>query len=65
MPAYNSDKAEIWANKGTYPFAADYVWDSERNATASVVKISNGNSLDGNSSGTPVVRMRKGAGYQS
>ena len=61
IAAYNSDKAEIWANKGTYPFAADYVWDSERNATASVVKISDGNSLDGNSSGTPVVRMRKGA----
>lgn len=61
IAAYNSDKAEIWANKGNYPFAADYTWDSERNATASVVKVNDGSSLNGNSSGTPVVRMRKGA----
>lgn len=61
IAAYNSDKAEIWANKGNYPFAADYVWDAERNATASVVKVTDGSALNGNSSGTPVVRMRKGA----
>lgn len=61
IAAYNSDKAEIWANKGNYPFAADYTWDSERNATASVVKVNDGSALNGNSSGTPVVRMRKGA----
>lgn len=61
IAAYNSDKAEIWANKGNYPFTADYMWDSERYATASVVKVNDGSSLNGNSSGTPVVRMRKGA----
>lgn len=61
IAAYNSDKAEIWANKGNYPFAADYVWDTERNATVSVVKVTDGSALNGHSSGTPVVRMRKGA----
>ena len=60
IAAFNSDKGEIWAGRGDgYPFVADYAWDAERNATASVVKASDGTLLEGNASGTPVVRLRK------
>lgn len=60
IAAFNSDKGEIWAGRGDgYPFVADYAWDAERNATASVVKASDGTLLEGNASGTPVVRLRR------
>lgn len=61
IAAFNSDKAEIWANKGTYPFVADYAWDEQRNATAAVVRATDGVALKGSASGTPVVRMRRGS----
>lgn len=43
-----------------YPFPADLTWDAERNATASVVRLSDGTPVYSQSTGTPVVRNREG-----
>ncbi len=43
-----------------YPFPADLTWDEERNATASVVRLSDGTPAYSQSTGTPVVRNREG-----
>ena len=43
-----------------YPFPADLSWDNERNASASVVKVGNGELAYTQEGGTPVVRNREG-----
>lgn len=57
---FNADKEEAYANRGSYPFAAAYTWDNERNANACVVKVSDNTVLKGNGS-CPVIRLRKNA----
>ena len=43
-----------------YPFAADFIWDANRNAKCSVVRVSDGSLCYSQSTGTPVVRNRQG-----
>lgn len=59
IAAFNAEKVQGYANKDSYPFGADYTWDNERNASASVVKIADNQAVKGNGS-TPVVRLRTG-----
>ncbi len=42
-----------------YPFPADMTWDNNRNATSSVVKVSDGSLAYTQNGGTPVVRNRE------
>jgi len=42
-----------------YPFAADVVWDNQRNAKSCVVKLSDGSLAYTQDGGTPVVRNRQ------
>ena len=55
-----------YTTTASYPFAADEAWDNQRNAKASIVKLSDGSlcyTNDGKtvgSAGTPVVRNRQG-----
>ncbi len=44
---------------GNYPFPADLTWDAERNATAQVVSLADGQKLWTKDGGTPVVRNRE------
>ena len=48
-----------YSNTSGYPFSADEVWDNQRNAKASVVKMSDGSLCYTQNSGTPVVRNRQ------
>ena len=67
IAVFDASKTASYAYTTTagYPFAADEVWDANRNAKASVVKISDGSlcyTNDGTtvgSAGTPVVRNRE------
>ena len=43
-----------------YPFPADVAWDEKRNATAAVVRLTDGSPVYSQSTGTPVVRNREG-----
>ena len=45
---------------GNYPFPADLAWDANRNATAQVVRLSDGQKVWTKDGGTPVVRNREG-----
>ena len=54
-----SDKGYAYSTTTGYPFAADEVWDNQRNAKASVVKMSDGSLCYTKSDGTPVVRNRQ------
>ncbi len=49
-----------YATTGNYPFPADLAWDDQRNATAQVVRLSDGQKLYTMDGGTPVVRNRTG-----
>lgn len=49
-----------YSTTANYPFPADITWDEARNATASVVRLSDGTPLYSQSTGTPVVRNRVG-----
>lgn len=67
IAVFDASKTANYAYPTTtgYPFSADEVWDSERNAKSSIVKMSDGSlcyTNDGSSvgsSGTPVVRNRQ------
>ena len=67
IAVFDASKTANYAYPTTtgYPFSADEVWDNERNAKASVVKMSDGSlcyTNDGSSvgsAGTPVVRNRQ------
>ena len=49
-----------YATTSGYPFAADLTWDNGRNASASIVKVSDGSLCYTKDGGTPVVRNREG-----
>ena len=53
-------QAYAYNTSGNYPFPADVAWDEQRNATASVVRVSDGTPLYSQTTGTPVVRNRVG-----
>ena len=61
IAVFDASKTANYAYTTTagYPFSADEVWDNNRNAKASVVKVSDGSLLYSQSSGTPVVRNRQ------
>ena len=61
IAVFDASKTASYAYTTTsgYPFSADEVWDANRNAKASVVKVSDGSLLYSQSSGTPVVRNRQ------
>ncbi len=61
IAVFDASKTANYAYKTTssYPFAADVTWDSERNAKASVVKVSDGALAYTQDGGTPVVRNRQ------
>lgn len=56
----SATQSYAYSNTANYPFPADLAWDSERNATASVVRVSDGTPAYSQSTGTPVVRNREG-----
>jgi len=61
IAVFDASKTESYAYSNTagYPFAADIVWDTDRNAKASIVKVSDGSLAYTQNGGTPVVRNRK------
>ena len=61
IAVFDASKTAAYASVGPYPFAADEVWDSNRGATACVVKQKDGELVIG-TSGTPVVRNRVNSG---
>ena len=62
IAVFDASKTASYAyeNTGGYPFAADEVWDANRNAKSCVVKMSDGSLLYSQNTGTPVVRNRQG-----
>ena len=62
VSVFDASLTQLYAYTTTanYPFPADVVWDNNRNAKASVVRISDGSLLYSQSTGTPVVRNRTG-----
>lgn len=62
IAVFDASKTASYAYESTggYPFAADEVWDANRNAKSCVVKVSDGSLLYSQSTGTPVVRNRQG-----
>ena len=62
VAVYDASATQSYAynTTGNYPFPADVVWDNERNATAAVVRVSDGSLVYSQSTGTPVVRNREG-----
>ena len=61
IAVFDASSTSAYATQGSYPFAADMTWDSERNAKASVVKQSDGSLVKGTNA-TPVVRNRANSG---
>ncbi|MGN1376546.1 MAG: pectinesterase family protein [Prevotella sp.] len=62
IAVFDASLTQVYAYPTTakYPFPADVVWDNNRNATASVVRVSDGSLVYSQSTGTPVVRNRIG-----
>ncbi|NPD83054.1 hypothetical protein HPS57_13885 [Prevotella sp. PINT] len=62
IAVFDASKVQAYAYPTTanYPFPADLTWDAERNATALVVKMSDGSPVYTKDGGTPVVRNRIG-----
>ena len=62
VAVFDASKTQSYAYATTagYPFPADVTWDENRNAKASVVKVSDGSLIFSQSTGTPVVRNREG-----
>ena len=68
IAVFDASKVNYYAYETTadYPFKADETWDEQRNASASIVKVTDGSLLytnDGKTTGTagtPVVRNRTG-----
>lgn len=58
IAVFDASAVEGYADRVTYPFAADLTWDSERNAQSQIVRVDNGTAVKGQGS-TPVVRNRK------
>ncbi|MGN1263061.1 MAG: pectinesterase family protein, partial [Prevotella sp.] len=56
----SATQAYAYNTTANYPFPADITWDSERAATACVVRVSDGSLVYSQSTGTPVVRNREG-----
>jgi len=61
IAVFDASTTSAYATQGSYPFAADVTWDSERNAKVSVVKQSDGSLVKGTNA-TPVVRNRANSG---
>ncbi|MCF0244332.1 MAG: Ig-like domain-containing protein, partial [Bacteroidaceae bacterium] len=61
IAVFDASSVNTYAYESTanYPFPADLAWDAERNATAQVVRLSDGTKLWTKDSGTPVVRNRE------
>lgn len=58
IAVFDASRVQGYAVNSTYPFAADLTWDEQRNATAQIVRLSDGSALKG-TNGTPVVRNRQ------
>lgn len=57
IAVFDASGVQGYASNSSYPFAADLVWDGDRNASAQIVRVSDGAAVKG-TSGTPVVRNR-------
>ena len=55
----STTESYAYTNTAGYPFSADVVWDSERQAKVSVVKTADGSLAYSQDGGIPVVRNRK------
>ena len=53
-------QAYAYPTTASYPFPADVAWDENRNASACVVRVSDGSPVYSQNTGTPVVRNRTG-----
>jgi len=60
IAVFDASKTSAYATQA-YPFAADEVWDANRNAKVAVVKQSDGSQVKGTNA-TPVVRNRANSG---
>ena len=62
IAVFDASKVNTYAYETTaaYPFNADLAWDEQRNASASIVKVSDGTKVYTKDGGTPVVRNREG-----
>lgn len=62
IAVFDASKVNMYVYKDTegYPFSADIVWDDNRKAYSSIVKVSDGTPVYSQSGGTPVVRNRDG-----
>ncbi|MGN0236339.1 MAG: pectinesterase family protein [Paludibacteraceae bacterium] len=58
IAVFDASKVQGYASNSTYPFAADLTWDEQRDASAKIVRLSDGAPLKGTNS-TPVVRNRE------
>lgn len=56
----SATQSYAYSTSTNYPFAADITWDANRNASASIVRVSDGTAVYSQSTGTPVVRNREG-----
>lgn len=61
IAVFDASTTSAYATQGSYPFAADLTWDTNRNAKVSVVKQSDGSLVTGTNA-TPVVRNRANSG---
>jgi len=63
VAVFDASKVNTYAYTTTanYPFAADLTWDDQREAKASIVKVSDGSLCYTKDGGTPVVRNRTSA----
>ncbi|MBP5257406.1 MAG: Ig-like domain-containing protein [Prevotella sp.] len=61
IAVFDASKTANYAYNTTagYPFSADEVWDNQRNAKSSVIRVSDGSLCYTQSTGTPVVRNRQ------
>lgn len=62
VAVFDASKVNTYAYTTTagYPFAADLAWDDARQATAAIVRVSDGSPVYTKDGGTPVVRNREG-----
>lgn len=62
IAVFNASTVNTYAyeNTSNYPFPADIPWDANRNATAQVIRLSDGQKIWTKDGGTPVVRNREG-----
>ncbi|MGN0221558.1 MAG: pectinesterase family protein [Prevotella sp.] len=62
VAVFDASLTQVYAYPTTasYPFPADVAWDENREATACVVRVSDGTLVYSQSTGTPVVRNRTG-----